>query len=384
MLKLVFKSYLSGNKIARSYLFVFCLMSTVFSNNNPKTYFNLFRPTESAPVLTKWNVGYSDTLGFYIIEKTDTNNRVTSIVFMHKKQVCSFSAFEPSIINYKYNKNEIIETRMYANGSFMSFVDVGIPYQFIYSLSDSGFINNVQTNYYLDTLKADKKDNRRILKDVEFAKSNYIQPKNISSYYYSYAKMNGKNPVCRDFKKDSSAIPYDLIFNYYPLIEKTVGFNDAVKGFSILNESSPVFQILKVKYLPKNKPTVVSVKWVDTDFANDIVMEDTISVSDKIEFDIRKNINMYCCINKIFICNGYLKSEKDWLWHSRLKKIKMSIKDGPCFYLNLNDTFNRQTFNMSRGIIVKDSVSIILEVLDIYKGSKYQNAIIGKIKFAYM
>jgi len=96
-------------------------------------------------------------------------------------------------------------------------------------------------------------------------------------------------------------------------------------------------------------------------------------------------------ITEIIVVNGYVKTEKSWKENSRVKKLKMYIDDKPFTILNLKDTRNEQHFKFEPlgygdredwdKLQTKPWWTIKLEILEVYKGDKYDDTAITEIYF---
>ena len=96
-------------------------------------------------------------------------------------------------------------------------------------------------------------------------------------------------------------------------------------------------------------------------------------------------------ITKIIVVNGYVKSKAAYQNNSRVKKLKVYIKDQPYAILNLKDIMAEQSFvvepigNSDRKNLdhLKDQPDwkIKFEILDVYKGLKYDDVVISEIYF---
>ena len=87
-------------------------------------------------------------------------------------------------------------------------------------------------------------------------------------------------------------------------------------------------------------------------------------------------------ITSIIITNGYVKSESTWVNNNRVKKLKMYVNDKPYKILNLEDSRTDQVFEVDTlGRI--DSIDMVLkfEILEIYKGLKFDDTAITEIYF---
>jgi hypothetical protein len=96
-------------------------------------------------------------------------------------------------------------------------------------------------------------------------------------------------------------------------------------------------------------------------------------------------------INEIIIVNGYVKSKTAWENNSRVKKLKVYIDNKPYAILNLLDIRGSQSFkvepigNNDRNdwdvLKTKPDWTLKFEILDVYKGLKYDDVVISEIYF---
>lgn len=96
-------------------------------------------------------------------------------------------------------------------------------------------------------------------------------------------------------------------------------------------------------------------------------------------------------ITKIIVVNGYVKSENSWRENSRVKTLKMYLDDKPFAILNLADSRREQEFTFSpigngdrddvRKLKSKGPWTMKFEIVDVYKGDKYDDTAITEIYF---
>jgi hypothetical protein len=96
-------------------------------------------------------------------------------------------------------------------------------------------------------------------------------------------------------------------------------------------------------------------------------------------------------ITKIIVVNGYVKSDKAWTENSRVKKLKLYIDDKPFAILNLEDVKNEQIFTFNpigngdranfKLLKTKPWWTMKFEIMDVYKGKKYDDTVISEIYF---
>lgn len=96
-------------------------------------------------------------------------------------------------------------------------------------------------------------------------------------------------------------------------------------------------------------------------------------------------------ITEIIVVNGYVKSEQLWNDNSRVKKLKMYVDDKPFAMLNLIDSRQEQHFKFEplgygdrenwEQLQAKPWWTIKFEILEVYKGDKYEDTAISEIYF---
>lgn len=86
-------------------------------------------------------------------------------------------------------------------------------------------------------------------------------------------------------------------------------------------------------------------------------------------------------VTKVQIYNGYMKSVKAWKENSRVKTIKMYLNKKPYLILNLKDTTSLQIFDIGSLQGVKKDMILKFEILEVYKGDKYNDVAISEIEF---
>lgn len=97
-------------------------------------------------------------------------------------------------------------------------------------------------------------------------------------------------------------------------------------------------------------------------------------------------------INTIKVLNGYIKSKTAWLNNSRVKTLKMYVNDQPFAILNLKDFYGEQIFSVEpignsdrknlELLKLKPDWTLKFEILDVYKGLKYDDVAITEIYFS--
>lgn len=87
-------------------------------------------------------------------------------------------------------------------------------------------------------------------------------------------------------------------------------------------------------------------------------------------------------ITRLEIINGYRKNNKIWEANSRVKTLKMYLNDEPYALIELQDTPQIQVVDLDRIDLIPLKITTVkLEILDVYKGSKYKDTAISELLF---
>ncbi len=108
-------------------------------------------------------------------------------------------------------------------------------------------------------------------------------------------------------------------------------------------------------------------------------------IGEKITFTLE---DVYAGATGIIITNGYSKSPTAWKNNSRVKQLKFSVDGEPKYILNLKDQMGDQVFRWDEdGAVNEDgdklvgTFTVTLEILDVYKGDKYDDTAISEVLF---
>ncbi len=86
-------------------------------------------------------------------------------------------------------------------------------------------------------------------------------------------------------------------------------------------------------------------------------------------------------VTEVLIYNGYMKSKQTWKDNARVKQLKLYINNKPYALFNLKDTTALQTFSIGTHQGKKDDLYLKFEIVDVYKGDKYEDVAISEIEF---
>ena len=178
---------------------------------------------------------------------------------------------------------------------------------------------------------------------------------------------------------DSEKAEFDILYKKYDE-EETVwniepmgcswycgGGNDSIKSSSALVSSK------KIKYDAKSANDLsYETAWIEGSFDE--------GIGDFLEYSFK---NKSPRVTKIIICNGYMKSETAWKNNNRVKKLKFIVNGKPFGVLNLDDSISNQTFELGTFGHNKNGTDLVLkfEILEVYKGEKYNDTAITEIYF---
>lgn len=86
-------------------------------------------------------------------------------------------------------------------------------------------------------------------------------------------------------------------------------------------------------------------------------------------------------IDEIIVVNGYVKSQAAWENNARVKKLKVYVDNQPVAILELEDKRAEQGFKVKRIHPDKEEWTMRFEILEVYPGKKYEDAVITDIYF---
>lgn len=88
-------------------------------------------------------------------------------------------------------------------------------------------------------------------------------------------------------------------------------------------------------------------------------------------------------VTDIIIWNGYMKNIDLWNANSRVAKFKLFINGSPKAILELKDLNNTQSFSIDpvQSIDSIKDLILTLEIIEIFKGSKYEDVVVSEINF---
>ena len=106
--------------------------------------------------------------------------------------------------------------------------------------------------------------------------------------------------------------------------------------------------------------------------------KDGYGIGESITFRFAKNSPP---VTAVEIFNGYMKSDILWQANSRVKQLKLYIDDKPYAILNLKDIKSKQIFNIDTLQGTKSDLFLKFEIMDVYKGDKYDDVAISELEF---
>ena len=144
-------------------------------------------------------------------------------------------------------------------------------------------------------------------------------------------------------------------------------------GPSSLNSTSQLDSNQTINYKPKNAHDFdLRTAWIEG--------REDYGIGEEIEIEFKLYSNLK--VTHIDIFNGYSKSEKAWKENSRVKVFSLHINDKLFGYLNLEDTYKGQRFDLgSLGGDENEKLVLTLRIIEVYKGDKYMDTAISEINF---
>lgn len=79
------------------------------------------------------------------------------------------------------------------------------------------------------------------------------------------------------------------------------------------------------------------------------------------------------------LTNGYAKNLASWKTNSRVKTFRLSLNNKPLFLIELVDSIFPQEVNLGKEILVSTGDIVTLEIINVYKGSKFPDTAISDI-----
>ena len=142
---------------------------------------------------------------------------------------------------------------------------------------------------------------------------------------------------------------------------------------SRITSTSQLDSTRTIHYVPKNVHDFdLRTAWVEG-------LEDY-GIGEEIEIEFKLSANLK--VTHIEIFNGYSKSEKAWKENSRVKVFSLHVNESLLGYLNLEDTYKGQRFELgSLGGDENEELVLTLRIIEVYKGDRYMDTAISEINF---
>lgn len=173
------------------------------------------------------------------------------------------------------------------------------------------------------------------------------------------------NGTLCDIFKSGSRIPGIFIHGVTGSVNRTenIYFYGPVSASSYLTENG-------ISY-PSDNLSIHH--WTDTPWVEG---DDGYGINEKLFFE-----NLFIQNGSMHISIGYVSYDKPYLYNqnSRPKTIKLSVENRFSFEVELRDTPHYQEISFP-SVISKDDI-LVLEILDVYNGTKYEDTCINSIYF---
>lgn len=195
------------NCLHARYLF-FLIFLITYNSYGQKIIYHEFSPTASDWDIIEWNTKKNPEKDFILKEYVDEKGRVTELEFLKDNNLLqNYLCYLPNIITFEYYDNKIVET-LYQSNEFPFATDCEMWYKSIYHLNKDNTIESVErlsifdfsgmNSHEIDSLKKHPLPEHFI---EALEGTNMLQ---LDYYYYSFAKMNGIYPVCKNYIFDEN------------------------------------------------------------------------------------------------------------------------------------------------------------------------------------
>lgn len=167
--------------------------------------------------------------------------------------------------------------------------------------------------------------------------------------------------------------------NYSKDTNPLLSTSPKLQGFKVVNAENYITETKKdgskIEYIPGSYFTLNENPWA--------VKIDSERKEISLNTDIYRVQGFeYYPVNYIVIVNGFVCAAKDYLYeqNSRAKRIRISYDD-VSFVTELQDTGNFQYIKLPKTINPKKNITLDLEVLDAYPGTKYSDVVISGVYY---
>lgn len=102
-------------------------------------------------------------------------------------------------------------------------------------------------------------------------------------------------------------------------------------------------------------------------------------VGQKVKFIFHKS---HPRLTNIYIANGYVRTQKLYKEHGRVKRFRLSFNGQPIGYLNLLDVYGIQSIVLDSPLVFDEDVNVLeFEILEVYNGDKFSETAISELYF---
>jgi len=156
--------------------------------------YHQFSARASSWNIVKWNIEQVGEKEMLLEEYVDEAGRVIELCFYKKgnleyKHLCYLA----NRVTFEYKENKIIES-LYSNNNPVFWTDCEKNHKSIYHLDEDGYIVRLE---YVYAFNPSEEVSENLNRKIITSEDRQLQ---VGYYYYSFAKMDGKYPVSRDYK----------------------------------------------------------------------------------------------------------------------------------------------------------------------------------------
>jgi len=186
---------------------IFCAYS------QERTYYHTFKTTDSYIILTQWRVDFNKKGDKYIIEKSDSQNRVIEIRLIDDNNLYKSDCYNVSIIKFEYKQDTIIQYNKVNDSVYSAGIECGDPAKIVYILENNKIkesLSFIDYDIYLSGNFQLEPDLRTQLENDKIKNKNGVIEdfKIVWGYEFSSVKDNGFLPVKEDTSLDNYYAPY--------------------------------------------------------------------------------------------------------------------------------------------------------------------------------
>lgn len=132
--------------------FLFVLNLPGFGQN---IYYHKFQTTDSHIRLTDWRVNHENRGDTYIVETTDSLDRVIELRLFDNDKLYKSDCYNASITKFEYRKDSIIQYNMLSDSEYSTGIECGDMSKVVYVLENRNIVKSIGYIFYSEYLRLD-------------------------------------------------------------------------------------------------------------------------------------------------------------------------------------------------------------------------------------